>query len=90
MDASIDSLIDELLDSLAGPRLLDHLVDMDELRCSHSLLDADARLRARVRLYRHLIDAGWQPPASVVRNLERDEELLTRPVKEPVDLAQPG
>ncbi|MGH8889865.1 MAG: hypothetical protein ACRDV3_08935 [Acidothermaceae bacterium] len=72
-------VLDQIVSDVAGGRLLDHLVNVDELACSHSLMDAEARVRARVRLYRYLINEGWQPPQGVLSALERDEALLALP-----------
>jgi hypothetical protein len=36
-------------------------------------------LRARVALYRALVVAGWQPPAYVAQQLERDAALVETP-----------
>jgi hypothetical protein len=36
-------------------------------------------LRARVALYRALVVAGWQPPAHVAQQLERDAALVETP-----------
>jgi hypothetical protein len=75
-------VMDNVVSDLAGSRLLDHLVDLDELECTHSLADAEARIAARVRLYQFLITDGWQPPARVLVQLARDEALLALPRKD--------
>lgn len=36
-------------------------------------------LHARVALYRALIVAGWQPPAGIAQQLERDAALVETP-----------
>jgi hypothetical protein len=39
----------------------------------------DEVIEARVALYEHLVHTGWDPPASVRRQLETDALLLEQP-----------
>lgn len=40
---------------------------------------ADRLLQARVELYRSLVASGWQPPPTVVVQLDRDAALVAAP-----------
>lgn len=74
--------LDDFVMRVAGPRLLDHLVDAEELTCTHTLRDAEERIAARVRLVKTLVDEGWTPPRAVADQLQRDEALLGLPGRE--------
>jgi hypothetical protein len=43
------------------------------------LAAVDAMLEMRVALYEYLVRTGWEPPAVVRRQLERDALLLEQP-----------
>ena len=44
-----------------------------------SLAAAEDVLQARAALYRYLMDAGWRPPDTVVKDLVYDEVVLSQP-----------
>ena len=46
---------------------------------SPSLDQIDAALAARVELFHCLVDAGWDPPAPVTRQIDLDDALLHQP-----------
>jgi hypothetical protein len=50
---------------------------VDEELLDRSLLAAEAVLQARAALYRHLMQAGWTPPDTVVKDLTYDEIVLS-------------
>jgi hypothetical protein len=49
---------------------------IDEDLLDRSLAAAEAVLEARLALYRYLMDRGWRPPDTVVRDLAYDEIVL--------------
>lgn len=53
-----------------------HATVQDDERDSLLVTTAHDVLRARAGFYRLLQDSGWQPPASVERDLALDELLL--------------
>ena len=50
---------------------------VDQEMLARSLAAAEAVLAARGALYRHLMDTGWTPPATVVKDLAYDEIVLS-------------
>lgn len=42
-----------------------------------SLVAADEVLATRIKLYAELIELGWQPPATIVEDLEYDDVVRT-------------
>lgn len=50
---------------------------MDPDLLDRSLAAAEGVLEARAALYRHLMDAGWTPPDTVVKDLVYDEIVLS-------------
>lgn len=50
---------------------------LDQELLDRSLAAAEGVLVARAALYRHLIDRGWTPPDSVVKDLAYDEIVLS-------------
>jgi len=49
--------------------------ELDEELLARSEAAAEAVVTARVALYRLLMDAGWSPPETVVRDVEFDDSL---------------
>lgn len=52
-------------------------VPVDEELLDRSLAAAEAVLQARAALYRHLMQSGWTPPDTVVKDLAYDEIVLS-------------
>ncbi len=50
---------------------------LDQELLDRSLAAAEGVLEARAALYRHLMDTGWTPPDTVVRDLAYDEIVLS-------------
>ena len=50
-------------------------IDQDLL--DRSLAASEAVLEARAALYRHLMESGWTPPDTVVKDLVYDETVLS-------------
>ena len=50
---------------------------LDQDLLDRSLSAAEGVLAARAALYRHLMQQGWSPPETVVRDLAYDEIVLT-------------
>lgn len=50
---------------------------IDQEMLDRSLTAAEGVLEARAALYRHLMDNGWTPPDTVVRDLAYDEIVLS-------------
>ncbi len=50
---------------------------IDQELLDRSLAAAEAVLEARAGLYRHLMQAGWTPPDTIVRDLVYDEIVLS-------------
>jgi hypothetical protein len=51
----------------------------DEDLFNRSLVAAEGVLQARAGLYRHLMQSGWTPPPTVVRDVVYDEIVLSQP-----------
>ena len=52
-------------------------IAVDQEMLDRSLAAAEGVLEARASLYRHLMDAGWTPPDTVVKDLVYDEIVLS-------------
>jgi hypothetical protein len=50
---------------------------VDQELLDRSLAAAEAVLEARAGLYRHLIESGWTPPDTVVKDMVYDEIVLS-------------
>lgn len=51
----------------------------DEELFNRSLAAAEGVLQARAALYRHLMESGWTPPPTIVRDIAYDEVVLSQP-----------
>lgn len=50
---------------------------VDQEMLDRSLAAAEGVLEARAGLFRHLMDTGWTPPDTVVKDLVYDETVLS-------------
>jgi len=50
---------------------------VDQELLDRSLAAAEGVIAARAGLFRHLMDAGWTPPETVVKDLAYDEIVLS-------------
>ncbi len=52
-------------------------IPLDQELLDRSLAAAEGVLEERAALYRHLMDTGWTPPDTVVKDLAYDEIVLS-------------
>lgn len=52
-------------------------IPIDQEMLDRSLAAAEEVLQARSALYRHLMQSGWTPPDTVVKDLVYDETVLS-------------
>lgn len=52
---------------------------IDQEMLDRSLTAAEGVMEARSALFRHLMEAGWTPPDTVVKDLLYDETVLSQP-----------
>ncbi len=50
---------------------------VDQEMLDRSLAAAEGVLQARAALYRHLMESGWTPPDTIVKDLVYDEIVLS-------------
>ena len=52
-------------------------IPVDQEMLDRSLAAAEGVLEARAGLYRHLMESGWTPPDTIVKDLVYDEIVLS-------------